>query len=378
VSVLHNLIAWVPLGLPAFVLVITTIVFFHELGHFSVARLFGVRIETFSIGFGPAIAKWKDRQGTQWKISWIPLGGYVKFFGDATAASTPDHELEERMTPEERAVAFPCKPLYQRVLIVAAGPIANFVLAIAVFAALFTFVGLPSPGTIIGDITPHSAAARAGLHTGDKITAIDGKKVTTFDSMRSLIWQKKGGAVDLSLLRNGRALHVSAAPHEFQTVNLFGDKVTIRGLGIAPLNDPANFIYTRVSPVQAVEMGAAETWARVDLTFRYIGRIFTGRSNGSQLHGIFEVAQATRQQAANGPYDLIFLIAVLSVSIGLVNLFPIPVLDGGHLLYYGCEAVLGRPLGVRAQDIGFRLGLAVILGLFLFATWNDLVRPNLF
>ncbi|HEY4115807.1 MAG TPA: RIP metalloprotease RseP [Rhizomicrobium sp.] len=375
---IHYLLDWIPIGLPAFVVVITTIVFFHELGHFAMARACGVRVETFSIGFGPAIVRWQDRKGTQWKISWIPLGGFVKFFGDADAASTPDRELAEGMSAADRAVAFPFKPLYQRALIVAAGPVANFILAIVVFAGLFAFVGAPEAGTTIGEVAPHSAAAQAGLRLGDKIVAVNGNSVSKFEDLRTLIGHSHGSPLALKVDRHGKEFLTRATPHKFQTTDIFGDRVSANGLGVGPTYDDSNYIYVKMSPAEALEAGVEQTWARVALTLTYVERIVTGQSGGGQLHGIFGIAKVTQHQAASGPSDLVFLIAVLSVSIGLVNLFPIPVLDGGHLLYYGCEAVLGRPLGARAQDIGFRLGLAMILGLFLFATWNDLVRPILF
>jgi len=375
---LQNLLAWLPLGLPAFLFVVTVVVFFHELGHFAMARAFGVRVETFSIGFGPAIVHWVDRKGTQWKISWIPLGGYVKFFGDMSAASTPDREQIQNMTAAERAEAFPFKPLYQRALVVLAGPLANFVLAIAVFTGLFATVGAPVPSTIVGNVVAHSAAADAGIRPGDKIVSVDGKPVKLFDQLLPLVQKAKGKAVAVDVLRGSKINTLAIVPRKFQSQNFFGDPVSVVGLGIGPLDDPRNLTYVRFSPPTALYLAAGETWARVDLTLTYVGRILLGRSDTSQLRGPIGIAGITKKQASEGPSGLVLLIAVLSVSIGLVNLFPIPILDGGHLLYYACEAVLGRPLGERAQDVGFRLGLAVVLGLFFLATWNDLVRPNLF
>jgi regulator of sigma E protease len=377
-NAVHSLIEWIPLGLPAFVFVITTIVFFHELGHFSVARAFGVRIETFSIGFGPAIVRWRDRKGTEWKISWIPLGGFVKFFGDADAASLPDRELAAQMSAADRAVAFPFKPLYQRALIVAAGPIANFILSITVFAAIFAFVGAPTPSTVIGSILPHSAAADAGLRPHDKIVEINGKKVSAFDELAASVRGNKDKPMTIRVVRGATAFPMAVTPRKISTTTVFGDKISVFGLGIGISNDPRDLLYVPVPIDRVVPAAFTQTWGLVDLSLTYVGRIFSGKSSASGLTGPVGIAGITKQEASGGLYDLIWLIAVLSVSIGLVNLFPIPVLDGGHLLYYGCEAVLGRPLGARAQDIGFRLGLAVMLGLFLFATWNDLVRPNLF
>jgi regulator of sigma E protease len=377
-AALQGILSWLPIGLPAFLFVVTVVVFFHELGHFAVARAFGVRVETFSIGFGPAIVQWFDRKGTQWKISWVPLGGYVKFFGDMSAASTPDREKIEGMSAAERAQAFPFKPLYQRALVVFAGPAANFILAILVFATLFCTVGAPVFSTIVGTVTPHSPAAAAGIRPGDKILAINGTPVREFDRLRLLIQQAKGKPLAVEILHGARTRTLTIVPRTLKSTNFFGDPITTTGLGVAAVEDPRNLIYIRFSPPTALAMAAGETWTRVDLTLTYVGRILIGRSDTSQLHGPIGIMGITKKQASEGPVGLIWLIAVLSVSIGLINLFPIPILDGGHLLYYACEAVLGRPLGERAQDVGFRLGLAVVLGLFFLATWNDLVRPNLF
>jgi len=375
---LNGLIGWIPLGLPAFLFVITVVVFFHELGHFAVARLCGVRVETFSIGFGPAIVRWHDRKGTEWKISWVPLGGYVKFFGDQDAMSTPDRDQIQDMSAPERGVAFPLKPLPQRALVVLAGPVANFILAIVIFAGLFAVVGRQQILTHIGKVSPGAPAAAAGVKAGDIVRFVDGKPVQTFEQLQVAIKDKAGRPLSLTVSRQGKLFALRMTPSWIETRDLYGGKTKILGIGISPAAEESNAAFVRLGPLAAIAEAGKETWFVIDSTLTYVWRIVTGASDTKQLTGPIGIAKVSRAAASAGFMNLIGLIALISVSIGLVNLFPIPILDGGHLLYYGCEAVLGRPLGARAQDIGFRLGLAVMLGLFFLATWNDLVRPSLF
>ena len=382
-GVLHGLIGWIPLGLPAFLFVITVVVFFHELGHFTVARWCGVKVEAFSIGFGPALLKWRDRHNTEWKISCVPLGGYVKFFGDADASSAPDRERMEEMSAEEQRHAFPFKPLYQRALVVLAGPAANFLLAIAIFSALFATVGKPqiSQSAIpsrIGAVTPHSPAAASGLKPGDLIYGVQNHPVSRFEQLQAAIKQSGGKALTLQVNRKGAPLDMRVTPAWIEITDLYGSKARLFGIGVSPYLDPALVQNVRLGPIEAVAAAGKETWLIVDTTLTYMARIVTGRSDATQLSGPVGIARISQKAAAEGFLNLIGLAALISVSIGLINLFPVPILDGGHLLYYGCEAVLGRPLGARAQELGFRLGLAVVLGLFFLATWNDLVRPSLF
>lgn len=375
---LHGLASWVPLGLPAFLFVITVVVFFHELGHFSVARLFNVTVETFSIGFGRPIAQWKDKSGTDWKIGWLPLGGYVKFLGDENAASVPDRAKLEQLTPEQRANVFQSKPLYQRALVVAAGPVANFILAIAIFAAVLMMLGQATILTTVGTVTPGAPADIAGIHSGDVIRAVNGKQVQTFDELVKAVRANEAGDLVIAFTRKGQAITVHAKPRVIKADNLYGDAVKFVGIGIAPAFADSNARFTPVGPVAALKGAVQQTWFVTDTSLTYLWRIVTGHSSSNQLTGPLGMADVSKQAAAAGFMNLLQLAALLSVSIGLINLFPVPILDGGHLLYYGCEAVLGRPLGERAQDVGFRLGLAAVLGLFVLATWNDLVRLNLF
>jgi regulator of sigma E protease len=359
-----------------FLLMITPIVFFHELGHFLVARACGVRIETFSIGFGPAIVSWHDRLGTRWKIAWIPLGGYVKFFGDENAASVPDHDRLENLSANERQVAFPLKPLYQRALIVAGGPAANFVLAIVIMTVFLMAFGAEVAAPLIGKVEPNSAAAAAGFKAGDTILSVNGAAIGTFGDIRSYVWDKAGETLSVQIRRDGKPMLIEATPR-LTRVDLPGGPQKIGILGLDP---PSRDQWKHVGYGFFPALGEAciETWSIVTTTFDQLGHVFTAGGKSNQLSGVIGIAKLSGDIAAVSWLSLFQLAALISVSIGLVNLFPIPILDGGHLLYYGFEAALGRPLGARAQDVGFRLGLAVMLGLMLLAAWNDIVRLNLF
>jgi regulator of sigma E protease len=361
-----------------FLLLITPIVFFHELGHFSVARWFGVKVETFSIGFGPEIFGWNDSKGTRWKISWLPLGGYVKFFGDMDAASTPDREKLENATAQERAQAFPFKPLYQRALVVAAGPVANFILATVIFTGLFMAIGQVFTPALINKVTPGSPAAQAGILPGDIVRAIDGKPMGSFEDVLQTVSLDEGDPLTITLQRKAASLTVRATPRLTAIKDRFGNKYNQALLGISVLNDPKTQWVVHRGPVQAFDQAVGQVGFAIHSIWNFRMQLIRGAADTSQMSGPVGIFKMSHDIASVSLIALIGLAAFISVSIGLVNLFPIPVLDGGHLLYYACEAVLGRPLSARAQDIGFRLGLMVMLGLMLFATWNDLVRLNLF
>ena len=365
--------SWSVYGIPAFLFLITVVVFFHELGHFSVARLFGVRVETFSIGFGRALYSWKDKKGTLWKISWVPLGGFVKFFGDSDGASKPDREAVARMSAADRGVAFPLKPLWQRSLIVAAGPVANFVLAFAILTMFFMIIGRVVTPANVTEVVPHSAAQASGIHPGDLIVSIDGETITSYEEIQQIISVSAGIRLPIIVNRSGRLLMLYATPRETEVTDAFKNKMRVGQLGIRNI---ATRTVVRLGPIAAASAAVSEIGDIISVTFRARQQLFNG--NSSQLSGPIGIAKLSGQVASVSFLALIQLTALLSVSIGLVNLFPIPLLDGGHLLYYACEGVLGRPLGERAQDVGFRLGLAVVLGIFILATWNDLARLNLF
>ena len=375
---IRGLIDWIPLGLPAFLFVITVIVFIHELGHFSVARAFGIRVETFSIGFGREIIGRTDRHGTRWKIGWLPVGGYVKFFGDADAASRPDREAAESMSADERSQALPFKPLYQRALVVAAGPFANFILAIVIFTLTFMFLGRVAIPAVIGTVTAGSPAQMAGIKPGDVIRSIDGTTINDFGQLPEIISVSAGQDLAITLQRGNQELTVHATPKNTRRKDPFGGWETVPTLGVGSVAQTKPVI-VHYTPVAAFGEAVRQTWGIVTGTLKAMGQIVTGRTDASQLRGPVGTADLTKKIAEVGILALIQLIALLSVSIGLINLFPIPVLDGGHLLYYGCEAVLGHPLGERAQEVGFRFGLALVLGLMIFSFWNDLTQHlNLF
>jgi regulator of sigma E protease len=375
---LRGLIAWAPLGIPAFLFIITPVVFFHELGHFAMARLFGVKVETFSVGFGHEIVGWNDSQGTRWKIGWLPIGGYVRFFGDADAASRPDHEGAARMSREERTHALQFKPLYQRALVAAAGPFANFILAIVIFTAMFMAFGHLVMPPVIGAVVPGSPAALAGIRAGDVVRAIDGQTITEFGQLPEIVTLSGGQDLAITLTRAGRDITVHATPRPLLIRNPLGDIQSTPALGVQNSTSVKPTIL-RYGPVGAFGAACSQTWSIITGSLAGLKQMVLGRVDSSQMSGTLGIAVMSRKVATFGIFALINLAALISVSLGLINLFPIPVLDGGHLLYYGCEAVLRRPLGERAQEVGFRFGLAVVLGLILFSTWNDVVHHlNLF
>jgi len=360
-----------------FLFVLTVVVFFHELGHFLVARWCGVKVDTFSIGFGREIYGWDDRHGTRWKLSWIPLGGYVKFAGDENAASVPDRERLEHTPVSERAHLFHFKPLPQRAAIVAAGPVANFILAIVIFAGVFTFVGRTVATPVIDDIVPDSPAAAAGFEVGDRIVAIDGNAIASFEEMQRVVTTSTA-ELNFRVERGGAEVSIRATPEIQEVTDSFGNVHRVARLGIQRHGGAGNIEIVRSDPVSALWLGAKETWFVAERTLNYLGGIITGRERADQLRGVLGIAQVSGQVATIGFMALLSMVAVLSVSIGLLNLFPVPLLDGGHLLYYAVEAVRGRPLGEQAQEYGFRIGLALVMMLMVFATWNDLVHLQVF
>jgi regulator of sigma E protease len=373
-SHLHALGGGVVGYLVPFLFVLSLVVFFHELGHFLVGRLCGVRILVFSIGFGPEIAGFNDRHGTRWKISAIPLGGYVKFFGDENAASVPDGTRLEAMSPGDRAQSFFFQPVPKRAAIVAAGPIANFILAIAIFAGIFMVYGKQTMSSRVDAVQADSAAAAAGFQPGDVVVAIDGQAVDNFSDMQRIVSESAGETLDIKVDRKGAELVLQAKPALKEVKDNFGNVHRIGILGISRSMAAEDLKYQPVSPPRAVVMGAQETWFVIDRTLSYIGGVVVGREAADQLGGPIRIAQISGQVATIGFVALIHLAAVLSVSIGLLNLFPIPLLDGGHLLFYSIEAMRGRPLSERAQEFGFRIGLAIVVMLMIFATFNDIVH----
>jgi regulator of sigma E protease len=358
-------------GLP-FLFVLSIVVFFHELGHFLVARWCGVRVLVFSIGFGPEIVGFNDRHGTRWKIAAIPLGGYVKFFGDDNAASVPDQAAVASMTPEERRVSFVHQKVAPRAAIVFAGPLANFLLAIVIFAGLLMIYGKRSEAARVDTVVADSAAAAAGFQAGDLVLSINGRPVSSFSEMQRIVSTSAGETLTIVVDRGGTQVTLKAVPALKEVKDSFGNVHRIGVLGISRSLNPEDLQYQPVDPLSAVSGGVKETWFVIEQTLSYIGGVFAGRQSADQLGGPIRIAEVSCQVASVGMAALMHLAAVLSVSIGLLNLFPVPLLDGGHLMFYAVEAVRGRPLSERAQEIGFRIGLALVLMLMVFATYNDI------
>ena len=357
-----------------FLFVLTLVVFFHELGHFVIARRCGVRVLVFSIGFGPELFGFNDRHGTRWKVSAIPLGGYVKFFGDENAASVPDPAALAAMTEEDRRHSFIHQRVRARAAIVVAGPIANFLLAIVIFAALFMVFGKPSTSPRVDAVQPGSAAEIAGFKPGDLVLTIDGRPIESFPDMQQVVSTSAGEMLTFEVDRGGVRVTLKAVPALRESKDRFGNVHRIGVLGITRSPSPDDTHFQPVGPLKAFELGAQRTWFVVERTLSYIGGVISGREAADQLGGPIRIAQVSGQVASEGLPSLFSLAAVLSVSIGLLNLFPVPLLDGGHLLFYGIEAVRGKPLSERAQEVGFRIGLAIVVMLMIFATYNDILH----
>ncbi|MBF9232534.1 RIP metalloprotease RseP [Microvirga alba] len=362
------------LNLFSFVAVLSVVVFIHELGHFWVGRRCGVGVTAFSIGFGRELFGWTDRHGTRWKISAIPLGGYVKFVGDLNAASVPDQPHLDGMSAAERAVSFPHQNVAKRAAIVAAGPIANFLLAILIFAGFNYFSGRQVLEPRIEAVQAGSAAEKAGFLPKDLILTIDGKRIETFADMQVLVSSSAGESLAFTVDRGGRTVSLDAIPNFVERTTPFG-KQRIGLLGVEASRDPGAVKRVSYTVVGALKAGAAETWSQVDRTMNFLRRLVLGRESADQLSGPLGIARAAGTAfEIGGVYSLVSLIGFLSVSIGLINLFPIPLLDGGHLLFYAIEAIRGRPLSEKAQEFGFKIGFAIVAMLMIFATWNDLVH----
>lgn len=412
-----------PLTILAFLVLLTIIVFIHEYGHFSVARALGVKVDVFSIGFGKTLAKWVDRKGTEWRIAMLPLGGYVKFFGDLNAASQapPDaqpgapsgdtrkdedgadpspattqfpkpgqeEELASHMTAEERAVCFHFKPVWARAAIVAAGPIFNFILAIVIFAALFMTLGRAESSPVVGSLLEGSAAEMAGLEPGDEIISVQGRKITKFRQLQDAVLISGGEPIPMGILRDGEPVEIVVTPARIEGTDRYGNPIESWQLGIQ--GDVSSYSFEKLGPIEATKAGVHELWRVLSMSVRFLGRIIMGQEDASQLGGPIKMAQYAGQSAMSGfdgeaysekpslwtmmkvsLVDFISLAAVVSVSIGFLNLLPVPVLDGGHLVYYAYESVAGKPLGPRAQAIGFRVGLVMLASLMIFVTWNDI------
>ncbi len=361
---LWNLLPALPRTLIAFAVVLGVLVFVHELGHYLAARWRGIHVEAFSIGFGRSVLKGTDRHGTEWRLGWIPLGGYVKMHGQETPEDAPP-EVRASWQPGR---TFHGKPVGSRAIVVAAGPIANFLLAILLFAGLFMTIGQPIGGTGIGTVVESSAAARAGLRAGDEIVALDGQKVARFDQVQRYVQPRAGQPIAVRVMRDGAELTVTAVPEP-----RVGAQGTVGVLGIQ--GGAARF--ERMDPFSAMVAGTVQT---ADITWQTlvgVGEMILGQRSAKELGGPIRIAEISGEAASLGLGALVNLMAVLSVSLGLLNLFPIPILDGGHLVFYAAEAIRGRPLPPKVQEYGFRAGFALLIALFLFASTNDIVEGGI-
>ncbi|EJW12392.1 Membrane-associated zinc metalloprotease [Rhodovulum sp. PH10] len=357
-----------------FLFVLTIVVFFHELGHYLIAKLNGIKVVAFSIGFGPEIVGFNDRSGTRWKLAAIPLGGYVKFYGDENEASVPSQESLSRMPEAERKLTFPGQSVAARAAVVVAGPLANFVLAIVIFSAIFMFHGKQITTPRVDGVMPGSAAQAAGLQPGDLVLSIDGTPIDSFADMQRIVGTSAGETLRLEIERKGQVVTTDIVPALKEIKDAFGNVHRAGVVGITRSVTPEDTRVEPVAPLAAVRMGAEQTWFIIEQTLGYIGKIVVGRESADQLGGPIRIAQVSGQVATAGMVALLHLAAVLSVSIGLLNLFPVPLLDGGHLMFYAIEAVRGRPLSERAQEVGFRIGFALVVMLMIFATFNDILH----
>ncbi len=390
----------VVLAVIPFLLVLGLVVTVHELGHFLAAKALGTKIDRFSIGFGRSIASWTDKSGVEWRLGWLPIGGYVRFAGDENAASIPDAnvlvEMRRKLIDQGRGAEIPryfhFKPIWQRAIIVAAGPLANFALAIAIFAGLLMSLGDLVLPFRVAVVQPDSAAAEAGFQVGDRIVAVNGREMQNFNDVLQVIRVRGGVPTTFTVERDGRNTELSATPRwQVQKDPVAGEQ-RVGVLGVRPAQAPEDYVRVRYGPIEAIGQGTKRTWDVLETTVYYLGRMLTGQVSTDQLRGPLGIADVTKNvtrlgvegapdlpsMLAGAGLNLVQLAALISVSIGFMNLLPVPVLDGGHLMFYAYEAITRRPLAAKVQAAGYRVGLALVLGLMLFATWNDLQRLRVF
>jgi regulator of sigma E protease len=364
----------IPFTVLAFLLVIGPLIFVHELGHYFAGRWFGVKAETFSIGFGREITGWTDRRGTRWKVGWLPLGGYVKFAGDMNPASMPSDEWLS-LPAAERARTFQAKKLWQRFIIVLAGPATNFLFAILVFIALFAAYGQPRTPPIVGSIEERSAAQAAGFQVGDRILAIDGARVDRFEDIALYVAIRPEQRMHFDIERRGARMAIDATPRPLVQSDRFGNEARIGRIGLGRTDAVA---VVRLGPLEAVGAAFAHTGETVKTMVVTLGQVITGSRSLKEMGGPLKIAQFSGQQASLGWLDFVLFMSMVSINLGFINLLPIPLLDGGHLLFYVVEGVRRKPLRPEAQEWAFRTGLAVLLALMIFVTFNDLASFGLF
>jgi len=362
-----------------FVVLILIVVFIHEYGHYYFAKKYGVGVTDFSIGFGQEIFGWNDKSGTRWKICWIPLGGYVKFFGDRNVYSQADHkEILEKYNEEEQKKLFILKPLYQRTLIVFGGPLANFLLALVIFFSIYTFVGKDFTPAVINEVQKDSPAMTGGLKQNDVILEIDGNKVESIMDVSKFITMSTDEIIDFKVKRSYDEIILKIKPNIVPGEDNLGNKLNKRivGIKLGAYNNEINHV--KLGPAQAIYHAAHEVYYVGVSSLKYIGAMIFGKADTSQLGGPIRIAKISGQVAEFGVLAFISMMAYISISLGLVNLFPIPMLDGGHLMFYAFEKVLGRPLSQKTQEGFFRIGLFLLISLMFFTTFNDLKDLGLF
>lgn len=351
----------------AFALVIGILVFIHEFGHYGMARLFGIRVETFAVGFGKPVLGWTDRNGTRWQLGWVPLGGYAKFAGDMNAASQPDPELSH-LPPDERAQLFQFRPLWQRALVVAAGPAINFLFAILLFAGFFMTFGQQVTPPVVGQVVAGTPAAEAGLQPGDRVLSVDGRRISRFEDMTRVIAINPGQPVDMVVERGGSERTLVVTPRVVTEEDRFGNQYRRGLLGV----QSGEVEVVRRGPVSALWYGTVETWNTTRMMADTLVQIVTGRRAIDELGGPIKIAQFSGQSASLGLAAFVSFVALISINLGFINLLPIPMLDGGHLFLYAIEGLRRRPLNPKIQEWAFVSGFALIISLMLFLTWNDL------
>jgi len=364
---------WLASYLIPFVFVLATIVFFHELGHFLVARWCGVQVTAFSIGFGPELFGFADRHGTRWKVCAIPLGGFVKFLGDRNVVSLGDSADSLEANVDRRAT-FVGASVGRRIAIVAAGPIASFLLAVGIFSGGFMLFGREVTLARVAEVRPNSPAATAGFLPGDIVIAVDNLKIDGFDELIRLVSVNPGQAVKITIDRQGSRMMLDVTPALREVKDSFGNVTRVRQLGLGRSSAPEDTKTERPGPVRAIELGVGQTWFIADQTLQYLFKVFVGRESADQLGGPIKIAQISGQAATFGFAALLQLAAILSATVGLINLLPVPALDGGHILFYAIEAGRGRPVSPNAQKWGMRIGLSLVLALMIFTTISDVVR----
>ena len=355
-----------------FILVLTIVVFVHEMGHFLVGRWCGIGVTAFSIGFGPEIAGFNDRRGTRWKLSAIPLGGYVKFVGDMNSTSAPDGEAMEKLSDAERRIAFHTQPVWKRALTVFAGPLFNFLLTIAVFAVMFYAYGRAVSEPMVASVQPDSAAAEAGFMPGDRFVSVDGTLVTTFADVRRLVSGRAGDSLVFVMHRGDKEVSLVATPRVMEQEDALGNKVNVGVIGVVNDEKLGQPRVVRYGPGGSLLEAVRETGSIIGQTGQFLKRFVIGREDRCQLGGPVKIAKISGQAAKLGFEWLVQLVALLSVGIGFLNLLPIPPLDGGHLAFYGIEAILRKPVSERAMEAVYRVGFLLVLAFMGFVFWNDL------